>query len=550
MHRILLATLLVATAITTASADDSGTAVAFNAQTRYSWQMINSQIDHFTGKDKDSIRFAKYDADGNVVNAQESRKSYFDYVAGLVAKGILSACEYYGNTATTRPWYYSVAAEGEHYASLMATDGKSFDNVNAAKTYPALKRLASAGGAFASLSNAATVLSNCSTAAAKINTFFTARNSSYLINSTEALDNAPYAKGGWWHKNTYENQMWLDGAYMGPALLAEMIPQYGPVAGAPYVSGSTDAEKNWKMITRQFDIVWNYLWDPTAQIMYHGFAAVPSTATSGNNQSGWADATTLHNSAAWARGMGWYFLALVDVIEVMPAGITMATSDVCSTGWKQDTKYTAQSDCRQRLLLYLNDLAAAIASKRDSVTKCWYNVLGPSDQLDSSNYLESSASAIFTAAFLKGQRLGYFTTSYEQFAKESYEAFVPQFVRQVSDGRIGIIHTSNSASLKGTASGTDGTASAYNASGNINEKADCSEGKSVGAFILAAVEYERKYLPKETVTEQETTPTITLQQQNGSTIQQDATTHRLSIAVQGLSADQLQQVEYKWYRVE
>ena len=118
------------------------------------------------------------------------------------------------------------------------------------------------------------------------------------------------------------------------------------------------------------------------------------------------------------------------------------------------------------------------------------------------NYLESSATAIFTDVLLKGKRLGYLTDSkYEAAAKKAYKGLVEQFVKTDVDGNpYGIVRCCRSAGLGGKKEGEDmrtGSAAYYLLGSDVTatKENEYTEGKALGAFILAAVEYERAYLP-------------------------------------------------------
>ena len=159
-------------------------------------------------------------------------------------------------------------------------------------------------------------------------------------------------------------------------------------------------------------------------------------------------------------------------------------------------------------------LGAGIAAKQDAATGCWYQLLNHDGQFTAShynsnyrytagpvsNYLESSCTAIFTAAYLKGMRLGLFDTDYTTVARRAYKGFVEQFM--VSDGKGGVhlIGCSKSAGLGGS-NYRDGSAAYYLMGkdteptvANPSSSSFYTEGKVLGGFILAATEYERRFI--------------------------------------------------------
>jgi rhamnogalacturonyl hydrolase YesR len=177
-----------------------------------------------------------------------------------------------------------------------------------------------------------------------------------------------------------------------------------------------------------------------------------------------------------------------------------------------------QSDPRRaRLLGYLQNCAAGLKRWQDQTTGCWYQLLAHdgdfsvtdyktkdnSETIKSgtkTNYLESSATAIFTATILKGMRLGYLDrATYEPMAKKAYHGFLKQFLRKNIDGNAyGLINCCASAGLGGEKN-TDkkrrtGSAAYYLLGSDVTKVEGYTEGKVLGAFILAATEYERAYL--------------------------------------------------------
>lgn len=203
-----------------------------------------------------------------------------------------------------------------------------------------------------------------------------------------------------------------------------------------------------------------------------------------------------HSAAFWGRAEGWYFLALVDVLEEMQKA-NLTNSDNYST-----------------LLGYLVDLAAGIKDRQDGTTGCWYQLVGKEGSYkasyyngnsanEKSNYLESSCTAIFTAAYLKAIRLGLLEKdTYFSIAEKAYKGMVKQFMKQREDGTVDLLGCCKSAGLGTTGLGEekfrDGS-NAYYLHGydvtptSTNSGDYYTEGKVLGAFILAATEYERQY---------------------------------------------------------
>ena len=485
---MLLAMLAVTVCNWTHAADGIpakvGERCTFTEGVRYSHLVINSRINDFKANTTAS-GFGVFDARGNMLEVPANSKSTLDYVPGLVAKAILEAVDYYKDSEemVVAPWFYAIQNYGNQFdIALNGKQGRSFDDLNAVKLYFKLKELAAnkrfADGA--TYSNAATMATAKMRLADALEGIAQA-NATYVIKESTL----PAAAGGWWHKSSYVDQMWCDGQYMGPALLAQMMNEY-----AEY---SPITDHDWDLIAKQFTISWQYLWNDEVKLLYHAFTADPA----GSAASNWAGvsaakgAEVYHSAEYWGRAEAWYFLALVDVLEQMNVA-----------GLNTTATY-------KTLYGYLQQLAAGIAAKQDAATGCWYQLLNHDGSFvaksyDSSyrytsspvaNYLESSCTAIFIAAYLKGMRLGLFDKNYTALAKKAYQGFVEQFM--VSDGKGGVhlVSCCKSAGLGGI-NFRDGSAEYYLLGRDTKPTSTLgddfyTEGKVLGGFILASTEYER-----------------------------------------------------------
>ncbi len=453
-------------------------AVKYNDGVRYSQWVIDSRISDFRANAK-ARGFNAFDANGNQIKSSLGA-SAFDYVPGLVAKAIIEAAAYYNKQSWSRPWFYSVESYANSCYDHAPSVGKSQDDMNAAKMYFPLRDLAQ--GAYKKYADAQTV-SNAEWAIGNIGRAFRDLNKTYVIQDTTLVG----AAGGWWHKGSYVDQMWCDGLYMGAALLAQMINYQK----AGYVTGS--AEKDWDLLTRQFTISWKYLWDNDKKLLWHAFTADPDN----NASKDWAgigqqtlpngeQTIVFHSAAYWGRACGWYFLALDDILEQMQIA-----------GLQNTQNYST-------LRYYLNELAAGLAARQDAKTGCWYQLLDETDSFVATqykgktypatrNYLESSCTSIFTAAYIKGIRLGLLDKNrYESVAKAAYRGAVNEFMMQQPDGTVQLIHNCASAGL-GAKDKRDGSKEYYLLGPDVPQRNTYTEGKVLGGFILAATEYERMY---------------------------------------------------------
>ena len=459
--------------------------VKFNSAVRYSQWAINSRAnDFYANTTKCGMATIK---DGKVSNSSFG-KSTLDYVPGLVAKSMIEAADYYQGFDWSKPWFLSVKEYGDKYCQKVPNGGGSLDDLNAVKLYI---------GLYYNTNATDTDKSNYKTAIGLAQEGLKAHNTKYSIQSGTLAGDA--VVGGWFHKEAYNNQMWLDGAYMGSALLAQIVNFNGTGSN---VFGSTTAD--WDMVFKQLNIVWNMCWNSNDKLMYHAFEANAGTGTSKSHADTWAglngktEPYTFHSAAYWGRANAWYLMALVDVLEAMK-----------NAGQENTTNYTT-------LKQHLADLAAGIAASQDSKTGGWYQVMDdPSFKATSyngksstaSNYIETSATAIFAAAYFKAVRLGLLSTSpydYKTIAKNAFECLVNNYTYLDNNGDMQIWGSCRSAGLGGE--GTDYKAGGkkyrdgskeYYLLGNdvpmVEKSEGITEGKVLGGFIMAATEYERAY---------------------------------------------------------
>lgn len=458
-------------------AADSDGGVKFNSAVRYSQWAINSRLHDFYGNQK-KFGFDYYDNNGvknpktvtwcKLDGTKVDRS--FDYVAGLVGKASLETADYYQDFEWSKPWFY--AAQGYATGTPYKNTDMTLDNMNAAKMYfPILAgKLKSEAATAAANTAIAQVINDMKT----YNTTYIIGSENNALNNTNANDVQKTMFGGWFHKSSgYTDQMWCDGQYMGPALLAQIIKHTGKT--------NNISNNDWDIIAKQFFITWAQLYDTKTGLLYHGFTANPGDKASAS----WAGISKengiYHSASFWGRANAWYFLALVDILEVMP------TDNAYYNTFKE----------------YLTKLAEGIAKYQDTDTGCWYQVMDKVPASLTGNYLEASCSSIFTAGYLKAIRLGLLDkTTYEPIAKKAYEGLVNQFMvyDKTDNNTIQLVHSCTSAGLGGKdgRKGDDnyylkGTDASVVTSSDPSSKYYYTEGKVLGGFIMAATEYERAY---------------------------------------------------------
>jgi unsaturated rhamnogalacturonyl hydrolase len=256
----------------------------------------------------------------------------------------------------------------------------------------------------------------------------------------DQLESQPrIAEGGFWHKKIYPDQMWLDGLYMGAPFYAEYAMKY-------------DRPQDFRDVVNQFLIVAAHTYDPATGLYRHAFDA--------SRQMAWADSVTGQSPHAWGRAMGWFSMAIVDVLDFLPEE---------QTG-------------RDQLIDILNRMAGKLTGIQDPETGGWYQVLDRSG--DEGNYIETSCTAMFAYSIFKGVRMGYIDTKYLATAQKAYQGLIDNFIVTGPDGLVTMKNICGVAGLGGDPY-RDGSYEYY-----IGEIIRDNDPKGVGPFILASLEYE------------------------------------------------------------
>lgn len=271
------------------------------------------------------------------------------------------------------------------------------------------------------------------------NTLVDAKYYKAALTLREQLRTQPRTKeGGFWHKKRYPNQMWLDGLYMGEPFYAEWAAAYEPAAFNDIANQFVWMEKNAR--------------DASTGLLYHGWDE--------SREEKWANKKTGCSPNVWARAMGWYGLALVDVLEIFP-----------------DT-----NPRKKELLAILKRYAEAVKKVQDQKSGLWWDVLNrPAEK---GNYFESSAACMFVYTIAKAVRLGILPESYLPVAKKGYAGIVKEFVENVNESRINLKGTVAVSGLGGNPY-RDGSYEYY-----VGEKVITNDLKGIGAFLLASNEME------------------------------------------------------------
>lgn len=248
------------------------------------------------------------------------------------------------------------------------------------------------------------------------------------------------SEGGFWHKQIYPQQMWLDGLYMAGPFLAQYAVTFGDTAAFH------DAAKQILLVAR-------HTRDARTGLFYHGWDE--------SKAQSWADPQTGLSPNFWGRAVGWYAMAIADVLDFLP---------------------TSHPD-RPAILRVFRELAQAVSNVQDPVSGLWYQVLDQPNR--KGNYHETSASGMFAYAFAKGVRKGYLSSEYMDVARRAYDGLI---TRMVSEDEKGLLSLNRIVAVSGLGGKQQrsGSFEYY-----ISEPVVSNDYKGVGPFILASLELNR-----------------------------------------------------------
>lgn len=266
----------------------------------------------------------------------------------------------------------------------------------------------------------------------------------------QLADHPRTSDGGFWHKQIYPWQMWLDGLYMGSPFYAE----YSLIFDEP--EGLDD-------VVLQQVLMETHTRDSETGLLYHGWDE--------SMQQEWSDPVTGQSPSFWGRAIGWYAMALVDVLDYLP----------------QD------HEGRDTVISIYQRLVEGMMDYQDE-SGTWWQVVDRGG--DPGNYLESSVSCMMVYSMAKAIRHGYISSEYLPDVLRAYHAIIDQFITYDLDGTINLIQTCSSAGLGGNPY-RDGSYEYYVYQTNIST----NDGKGLGPFIAGSVELERICIPEDLTAE-------------------------------------------------
>ena len=253
------------------------------------------------------------------------------------------------------------------------------------------------------------------------------------------------SEGGFWHKKVYPYQIWLDGLYMAEPFYAEYVSRYVPEA---------EREEAYRDVVNDFRVAYEHTYDPATGLLRHAWDE--------SREMYWCDSETGQSQHCWGRALGWYCMAIEEVLDYVPQ---------------------TMSEEREWLVSTLGSIIDVLPKYADPKTGLWYQVLDQPGR--EGNYLEATCCAMFSYALLKGVRLGYLDSGLRQYAASTYEAVRRQIVSPDEDGRISLDMCCSVGGLGGKEHRM-GDYAYY-----LSEPVRSNDAKGIGPFIWASLEMER-----------------------------------------------------------
>ncbi len=251
-------------------------------------------------------------------------------------------------------------------------------------------------------------------------------------------------EGGYWHKKIYPHQMWLDGIYMASPFLAEYAKDFNK----PEIFDD---------VINQIKLMDKNSYDSKAGLFYHGWDE--------SKEQKWADKSTGRSPNFWTRSIGWYAMALVDVLDYLPQN------------------HSERND----VIEIINKIAKGAVKWQDEKSGVWYQVTNKGDK--EGNYLESSGSSMLVGFLYKAMNKGYIGKEYKAAADKGFDGLVKEFIKKEDNGTYTITNCCAVAGLGGEKKYRDGSFEYY-----ISEPVIENDPKSVPTFIWAAMEHEKSML--------------------------------------------------------
>ena len=246
-------------------------------------------------------------------------------------------------------------------------------------------------------------------------------------------------EGNFWHKAIYPNQVWLDGLYMAQPFRALYEKHFGT--------------GDYSDIVGQIRNVREKMFCPEKGLYFHGYDA--------SRTAFWADPETGCSKNFWLRSLGWFAVALADLLGIIPAG--------------------EDQDCLKAIFC---ELMTSVARYADAETGMYWQV--PDQGGREGNYLETSGSAMMAYAMLKGARLGFLDKEYAAKGQKTFNGIMDKYLT-VTDGVLNLGGICLVAGLGPENNRRRDGSYAYYISEPIVE----NDAKGVAPFVMAYTEVKR-----------------------------------------------------------
>jgi unsaturated rhamnogalacturonyl hydrolase len=246
------------------------------------------------------------------------------------------------------------------------------------------------------------------------------------------------SEGGYWHKNIYPNQIWLDGIYMASPFMA----QYGATFNQPQWIDEA---------IKQIILCHKHTHDSITGLYYHAWDE--------SKTQRWANPQTGLSPNFWGRSIGWYFMAVVDVLDFIPQNHPQ----------------------REELIKIIQGLADALPKyQRNGL---WYQVIDQPER--SGNFPEASVSTQCMYGYAKSVNKGYLRKKYRIYAQKAFKGIEQSLLRRNTDGTLSLTNCCAVGGLGGNPY-RDGSFEYY-----IGEKIRDNDSKATGPFIMACIELKK-----------------------------------------------------------
>lgn len=254
------------------------------------------------------------------------------------------------------------------------------------------------------------------------------------------LEHHPKTSDGvYWHKLIYPHQIWLDGIFMAGPFMA----QYGKEYDRPEL---IDLAMHEVVTTAK------HTYSEETGLFYHAYDE--------SREQLWADKETGKSPNFWGRAMGWYFMAMVDILDFVPENHPQ----------------------REKVITIINNFTDAIIKYQDE-SGLWYQVMDQGGR--EKNYLEASVSSMFMYSIAKSVNNGYLSEDYKQLAVKIFNGITDVLIEEQAEGILSLTQCCAVSGLGGNPY-RDGSYEYY-----VNETVRDNDAKATGPFIMGCLELSK-----------------------------------------------------------